>query len=101
MMKTLEYSARRMLDELVYVSLDFESRYVGKEVVGVLTYRLGKSMMSLSLSAATAVFGNFGLQELSMLSTGASLLWLKAAWNLSDLVPTRKEASDQYHQQHQ
>lgn len=27
MMKTLEYSARRMLDEMVYVPLDFESRY--------------------------------------------------------------------------
>jgi len=97
-MKTLEYSARRMLDEMVYVPLDFESRYVGKEVIGVLAYRMGKSMMSLSLSGLTAVFGNFGLQQLSMLSTGAAVLWLSAAWNLSNLVPTRKEASDLYHQ---
>ena len=27
-MKTLEFSVRRMLDELVYVPLDFESRYL-------------------------------------------------------------------------
>lgn len=38
-MKTLEFSVRRMLDELVYVPLDFESRYVGKEVIGVFGYR--------------------------------------------------------------
>lgn len=99
-MKTLEYSARRMLDEMVYVPLDFESRYVGKEVVGVLAYRLGKSMMSLSLSALTGVFGNFGLQQLSILSTGASLLWLSSSWNLSNLIPTRKEASEQYRKSH-
>jgi ATP/ADP translocase len=88
-MKTLEYSARRMLDEMVYVPLDFESRYVGKEVVGVLAYRMGKSIMSLSLSGLTGIFGNFALQQLSLLSTGASFLWLATAWNLSNLVPTR------------
>ena len=99
-MKTLEYSARRMLDEMVYVPLDFESRYVGKEVVGVLAYRLGKSMMSLSLSAMTGVFGDFGLQKLSILSTGASLLWLSSSWNLSNLIPTRKEAIEQYRKSH-
>mmetsp|Transcript_20508 Transcript_20508/g.30826 ORF Transcript_20508/g.30826 Transcript_20508/m.30826 type:complete len:490 (+) Transcript_20508:108-1577(+) len=94
MMKTLEYSARRMLDEMVYVPLDFESRYIGKEVVGVLAYRMGKSGMSLSLSALTALFGNFGLQELSWLATGASVLWFKTTWDLSNLVPTKEEASN-------
>lgn len=94
--KTLEYSARRMLDEMVYVPLDFESRYVGKEIIGVFGYRFGKSSMSLCLSALTAVFGNFGLQELSVLTTGASLLWLSSAWKLSNLVPTRKEADGLY-----
>jgi ATP/ADP translocase len=98
-MKTLEYSARRMLDEMVYVPLDFESRYVGKEVVGVLAYRMGKSLMSLSLSGLTALFGNFGLQQLSLLSTGSSVLWLATAWKLSNLVPTRKEAADLYNQE--
>ena len=38
-MKVLEYSARRMLDEMVYVPLDYESRFVGKEVIGVFGYR--------------------------------------------------------------
>eukprot|EP00521_Asterionellopsis_glacialis_P009867 CAMPEP_0195281152 /NCGR_PEP_ID=MMETSP0707-20130614/583_1 /TAXON_ID=33640 /ORGANISM="Asterionellopsis glacialis, Strain CCMP134" /LENGTH=446 /DNA_ID=CAMNT_0040340009 /DNA_START=41 /DNA_END=1381 /DNA_ORIENTATION=- len=95
-MKALEYSARRMLDEMVYVPLDYESRYVGKEVIGVFGYRFGKSAMSLALSAINACFGNLGIQQLSMLTSGASFLWLSAAWKLSNLVPTRKEADEAY-----
>lgn len=99
-MKTLEYSVRRMLDEMVYVPLDFESRFVGKEVIGVFGYRFGKSSMSLFLSALTAIFGNFSLQDLSWLSSGASLLWLTCSWRLSNLVPTRSEAEEKYQQAH-
>lgn len=95
-MKVLEYSARRMLDEMVYVPLDFESRFVGKEIIGVFGYRLGKSLMSLSLSGLTALFGSFTLQQLSVFCDIAAFAWAKAAWNLSSLVPTRKEAQDSY-----
>ena len=99
-MKVSEYSARRMLDELVYVPLDFESRFLGKEVIGVLGYRFGKSIMSLALSGMTQVMGNFGLQELSMLSTGVALAWLRMAWRLSNFVPTQQEAEDAYEESH-
>jgi ATP/ADP translocase len=95
-MKFLEYSARRMLDEMVYVPLDFESRFVGKEIIGVFGYRLGKSLMSLSLSALTSAFGDFNLQTLSILCDVAGLAWAKTAWDLSSLVMTRKEAQDSY-----
>lgn len=43
-MKVSEYSARRMLDEMIFVPLDFESRFVGKEIIGVFGYRFGKSL---------------------------------------------------------
>jgi ATP/ADP translocase len=95
-MKVLEYSARRMLDEMVYVPLDFESRYVGKEIIGVFGYRLGKSLVSLVLSALTSAFGNFDLHQLSIFSDVMALAWAKTAWDLSALVPTRKEAQDAY-----
>jgi len=95
-MKFLEYSARRMLDEMVYVPLDFESRFVGKEIIGVFGYRLGKSLMSLSLSALTSAFGEFNLQTLSIICDIAAVAWAKTAWDLSSLVPTRKEAQDSY-----
>ncbi|CAB9507975.1 expressed unknown protein [Seminavis robusta] len=98
-MKVLEYSARRMLDEMVYVPLDFESRFVGKEVIGVFGYRLGKSLMSLGLSGITALFGDMGIQEYSILGAGINLLWFWASWSLSNEVPTRKEAEEIYQQQ--
>jgi len=95
-MKTLEFSVRRMLDEMVYVPLDFESRFLGKEVIGVLGYRFGKSAASLALSALTSSFGTMGLRELSYFTTGAASIWLGAAWKLSALVPTRAEAEEAY-----
>jgi hypothetical protein len=95
-MKVLEYSARRMLDEMVYVPLDFESRFLGKEIIGVFGYRFGKSLISLSLSGMTSLFGQFDLQSLSILSDAAALMWAKAAWDLSSKVPTRKEAQASY-----
>lgn len=94
--KVMEFSIRRMLDEMVYVPLDFESRFLGKEIISVFGYRFGKSGMSLALSGLTSLFGNFGLQQLSCLTGGASCLWLAAAWNVSNRVLTRKEAEDLY-----
>jgi ATP/ADP translocase len=96
LMKTMEFSVRRMLDEMVYVPLDFESRYLGKEVIGVLGYRFGKSAASLLLSGLTSSFGAIGLKELSYFTTCAAALWLKTAWSLSNLVPTRAEADEAY-----
>lgn len=95
-MKTMEFSVRRMLDEMVYVPLDYESRFLGKEVIGVLGYRFGKSAASLALSALTSSFGAMGLRELSYFTTGAAGLWLGTAWNLSNLVPTSAEAEEAY-----
>lgn len=99
-MKVSEYSARRMLDEMVFVPLDFESRFVGKEVIGVFGYRFGKSLMSLGLSGLTSVMGSFGLQELSILSNLVAFTWLSTAWKLSNLVPTREEAETVYLKAH-
>ena len=52
--------------------------------------------MSLGLSGLTRLLGNFGLQHLSWLTTGASCAWLAAAWNVSNQVPTRAEAKEMY-----
>jgi ATP/ADP translocase len=95
-MKVSEYSARRLLDEMVFVPLDFESRFVGKEVLGVFGYRFGKSLMSLVLSGITAIFGSCGLRELSVLSSMVSFAWLQTAWRVSLLVPTHLEAQAQH-----
>ena len=94
-MKTLEFSVRRMLDELVYVPLDYESRFLGKEVIGVLGFRFGKSAASLAMSTLTSTLGA-GLKELSYVTTGAASMWLVMAWRLSTLVPSRAEAEENY-----
>ena len=100
LMKTMEFSVRRMLDEMVYVPLDYESRFLGKEVIGVLGYRFGKSGASLALSAITSSFlgggGAMGVRGLSHFATAAAGLWLVAAWRLSNLVPTKEEAEEAY-----
>jgi ATP/ADP translocase len=45
--KTLDYALRSVVYPMVYQPLDFESRYVGKEIIGVFGSRFGKSGMSL------------------------------------------------------
>lgn len=45
--KTIDYSIRSVVYPMVYQPLDFESRFVGKEVIGVFGSRFGKSGMSL------------------------------------------------------
>ncbi|GKY94094.1 hypothetical protein MPSEU_000375800 [Mayamaea pseudoterrestris] len=97
-MKVSEYSVRRMLDEMVFVPLDFESRFLGKEVIGVFGYRFGKSLMSLGISAIAQIAGsgNFGLQQKSYLGAIISVAWMQTAWRLSNLVPTRAEAEETY-----
>ena len=52
--------------------------------------------MSLSLSGVTALCGSMGLHRLSILSDVAALAWVKAAWDLSGLVPTRHAAQETY-----
>ena len=45
--KTIDYAIRSVVYPMVYQPLDFESRFVGKEVIGVFGSRFGKSGMSL------------------------------------------------------
>lgn len=65
-------------------------------MIGVFGYRFGKSGMSLFLSGLTSVFGNFGLEELSKFTAVGSFLWLFSAYQLSNLIPSRKEAEEKY-----
>lgn len=90
--KVLDYSLRGVVNEMVYVPLDFTSRYLGKEVIGVFGNRFGKSGMSLILSGLTFGFGTFGMAHLTKLSAVASLVWMSCAWQLSGWVLTKDEA---------
>jgi len=50
--------------------------------------------MSFVLFLLTQIMEEFGLQQLSVLSAFMSLAWFGTAVNLSNKVPTRKEAQD-------
>jgi ATP/ADP translocase len=41
--KTMEYSLRGAANEMLYVSLDYESRYLGKKVISLVAGKFGKS----------------------------------------------------------
>ncbi len=89
--KLLDYSLRNVVYVTAYQTLDYESRYVGKEIVSVLGSRLGKSGVSLVLSGLTG-FGLTGLPQLIQFSLASCGVWQASSWCLSKLVPTRAEA---------
>jgi len=90
--KTMDYSLRNVLAELVYVPLDFESRYVGKEIIAVFANRFGKSGMALVLSGLNFIRGGSGGGGLSGLALAVSLGWWGSALSLSSLIPSKQEA---------
>lgn len=92
--KVIDYSFRNVVNEMVYVPLDFESRYLGKEVIGVFGSRFGKSGMSLLLSSLSYLFGNFGIVELSRFAALVSLSWLGCSCKLSNLIPKQADAEE-------
>jgi ATP/ADP translocase len=91
--KTLEYSVRSVAVEMVYVNLDYESRFFGKEVIGLFVDRLGKSSTAVVLSMVPYLFGGdsafLDKVFVQALSCG-SLLWLAASYPLSQPSPKEK-----------
>ena len=86
-MKSMEYSVRGVTTEMVYVSLDYESRFLGKEIIGVFVNRVGKSAMAIALSAVTAYFGSqFDLYYLSVALVVVATAWLIVCFRLTNLL---------------
>ena len=99
--KTMDYSIRGVVTEMTYQPLDFDSRYLGKEIIGVFGSRFGKSGVSLLLSLLAYAIPNFGIYHLSKISVVASLGWLGASFWLSRLVPKKAEAQKAFLEQRQ
>ena len=91
--KVLDYSIRVVIYNMAYQPLDFESRFVGKEIINVFGGRVGRSGMSLFLSGLT-IFPVFSssLLPLSYFACTASTIWGISAWWLSNLLPTKADA---------
>ena len=91
--KVLDYSIRVVIYNMAYQPLDFESRFVGKEIVNVFGGRVGRSGMSLFLSGLS-IFPKFSssLLPLTYFACSASTMWGFSAWWLSTLLPTKADA---------
>ncbi|KAL3787570.1 hypothetical protein HJC23_000058 [Cyclotella cryptica] len=86
--KTMEYSLRGAANEMLYVSLDYESRYLGKKVISLIAGKFGKSAMAIALSAVMVVYGERADTMWYLLATAVvfSCLWLLSSVRLHSLI---------------
>jgi hypothetical protein len=110
-LKTIDYSIRNVVIELAYTSLNFDSRFLGKEIIGVLgnrcvyicvfwltgvgfhhiltklqPLRLGKSGISFFLSLIPFFVGDLDLGLLMKSGLVMSICWLYTAYNIAKRV---------------
>ena len=76
---------------MIYIGLDFNSRYLGKEIVGAFGTKVGKSMISLLLSILPYYFGNISDFNLRIMSVLAAAGWLFSALSLSSFTKTKEK----------
>mmetsp|Transcript_32324 Transcript_32324/g.67980 ORF Transcript_32324/g.67980 Transcript_32324/m.67980 type:complete len:556 (+) Transcript_32324:157-1824(+) len=91
-MKTMEYSLRGTANEMLYVSLDYESRYLGKKVISLIAGKFGKSAMAVALSLVMVAYGDRSdiIWYLLATATVFTLLWLISAVRLHSLIEASK-----------
>jgi ATP/ADP translocase len=85
-----EYSTRNVVNEMIYIGLDFNSRYLGKEIVGAFGTKLGKSLISLVLSLLPYYFGDIPEFNLVVMAAVAAINWLISAFTLSSLTSPKE-----------
>ena len=90
----MDYSLRNVLAELVYVPLDFDSRYMGKEIIAVFANRFGKSGMAVILSFLQFSMGTRtgNSQVLIGMALVVSLGWWISCISLSSRLMSQVEA---------
>ena len=75
---------------MIYIGLDFDSRYLGKEIVGAFGTKLGKSIISLLLSLLPYYLGNISEFSLRIMSVVTAIGWLFSALSLSSFAHSEK-----------
>lgn len=90
--KTMEYSLRGAANEMLYVSLDYESRYLGKKVISLIAGKFGKSAMAVALSLVMVMYGDKSETLWYLLATALlfTFLWLISSMRLHALIDASK-----------
>lgn len=89
-MKTIEYSLRSQASEMIWVMLDYESRFIGKELINLFANRLGKSATAVTLFLLTVHLekDESQLRKFAIhASIALALLWLICTIRLTRLIP--------------
>jgi len=86
-LKVLEYSVMASATEMIYMPLEHEVRYLGKELIRFFGHRLGKSGTSLLLSAANSYFRPSAYTQTVWSSTVAAM-WGASMFLLSKNLET-------------
>ena len=91
--KTMEYSLRGAANEMLYVSLDYESRYLGKKVISLIAGKFGKSSMAIALAVSMIVYGDHDNFMFYLLATASivTFLWLASSCRLHSLIDASKQ----------
>ena len=105
-MKTIEYSLRGQASEMVWVMLDYESRFLGKELINLFANRLGKSMTAICLFLLTIYLekpddvdaaDSSSQHDVRRFAVNASIvfavLWLLCTIRVTTLIPTKRVKS--------
>jgi hypothetical protein len=96
-MKIIEYSLRGQVSEMAFASLDYESRFIGKQKINLFANRLGKSGMAASLFLL-ATYMDKDVKDLNRLlllaSNGIACLWLLSTVQLTRFIDKPKSVSD-------
>jgi ATP/ADP translocase len=96
-MKTIEYSIRGQVSEMVFASLDYESRFIGKQKINLFANRLGKSAMAVSLFLLATYLDKEDSELSQILVLGSNLIafvWLLSTIQLTKFIEDRKENSN-------
>lgn len=86
-MKTLEYSLRGVSNEILFASLDYESRFVAKQEIGLLANRFAKSFTAVVLSLLTKYAGPRLQEILSWTACVLAMLWWIVSYRLVAHMP--------------
>jgi hypothetical protein len=92
-LKTIEYSLRGQASEMVWVMLDYESRFIGKELINLFANRLGKSGTAVILALLTVRLEKDGMNLRSFIvntSIFLAFIWLICTIRVTRLIPTKR-----------
>lgn len=73
----------------VYGSLDYESRFFGKEIISLFANRFGKSTTAVALAVLSSLMPTFGSMAPIILLFGDAI-WLGASYRLGGLLRGEK-----------